>query len=43
MPRENVEIVEAFYAAFDQGDEQSMLEILDPDIEWVRRHGSTGA
>ena len=29
-----MEVVEAFYAAFAQGDEASMLEILDPHIDW---------
>jgi ketosteroid isomerase-like protein len=34
MSQENVEVVEAFYAAFTHGDEAAMLEILDADVEW---------
>ena len=34
MSEENVEIVQAFYAAFDQGDAASMQEILDAEVEW---------
>jgi ketosteroid isomerase-like protein len=34
MSEQNVEVVEAFYAAFDRGDDASILELLDPDIEW---------
>jgi ketosteroid isomerase-like protein len=34
MPQENVEVVEAFYAAFALGDFASMLELFDPDVEW---------
>jgi ketosteroid isomerase-like protein len=34
MSRENVEIVQAFYAAFDQGDEAAMRAILDVEVEW---------
>ena len=34
MSEENVEVVEGFYAAFDQRDEGSMLQLLDPDVEW---------
>ena len=34
MSEENVEVVEAFYVAFDQGDNASLLALLDPDVEW---------
>jgi ketosteroid isomerase-like protein len=34
MSQENVEVVEAFYAAFTPADEASMLEILNADVEW---------
>jgi len=34
MSQENVEIVRAFYAAFEQGDEAAMLQILVADVEW---------
>ena len=34
MSEENVEIVRAFYAAFDRGDEALMQQILDVDVEW---------
>jgi ketosteroid isomerase-like protein len=40
MSRENVEIVQAFYAAFDQGDEAAMRAILDVEVEWIRLLGS---
>jgi ketosteroid isomerase-like protein len=33
MSEENVEIVRAFYAAFDRGDEASVRQILDADVE----------
>jgi uncharacterized protein len=34
MSEENVEIVKAFYAAFEKGDFASMVELFDPDVEW---------
>jgi ketosteroid isomerase-like protein len=34
MSEENVETVEAFYAAFAQRDFASMLGLFDPDVEW---------
>jgi uncharacterized protein len=34
MSHENVEVVQGFYAAFDEGGEASMLQILDADVEW---------
>ena len=37
MSEENVEIVQAFYAAFAQRNDASIPEMLDPDIEWDTR------
>jgi ketosteroid isomerase-like protein len=34
MSEENVEAVEAFYAAFERRDDASILKLLDPDVEW---------
>jgi ketosteroid isomerase-like protein len=34
MPEENVEVVERFYAAFERGNDASMLELFDPEVEW---------
>jgi ketosteroid isomerase-like protein len=34
MSQENVEIVRRAYAAFNDGELGTVLEILDPDIEW---------
>jgi ketosteroid isomerase-like protein len=34
MSQENVEIVRAFYAAVALGDEASLLDILDADVQW---------
>ena len=34
MSEENVEVVERFYAAFDRGDDASILKLLDANVEW---------
>lgn len=35
MPSENLANLQAGYAAFARGDIDAVLEIMDPDIEWV--------
>src|SRR5919109_921467 len=34
MSRENVELVQRGYEAFNAGGPDAILELLDPDIEW---------
>ena len=34
MSQENVELVECAYAAFNEGDVPSVVELFDPDIAW---------
>jgi ketosteroid isomerase-like protein len=34
MSQENVEVVRRTYAAFNDGDLETVLAIFDPDIEW---------
>jgi uncharacterized protein len=34
MSRDNVEIVRRAFEAWNRGDPESALELLDPDIEW---------
>jgi ketosteroid isomerase-like protein len=34
MSQENVEVVRRIYAAFNDGDLETVLTFIDPDIEW---------
>jgi len=36
----NVEIVEEMYAAFNEGDLETVVGMMDPDIEWIEPEGS---
>jgi uncharacterized protein len=38
----NLEIVQRLYAAFGNGDRNTILELLDPQIEWVQNEGFPG-
>jgi ketosteroid isomerase-like protein len=35
----NLEIVQLLYTAFKNRDNNTVLEILDPDIEWIQNEG----
>jgi ketosteroid isomerase-like protein len=35
MPSQNVEIVRRAYAAWNDGDPEHAIELLDPDVEWT--------
>jgi ketosteroid isomerase-like protein len=38
----NLEIVQALYAALGEGDGDRVLEILDPQVEWIQNEGFPG-
>lgn len=38
----NVEIVQRMYAAFGERDRATILELFDPQIEWVQNEGFPG-
>ncbi len=35
----NLDIIKNLYKAFEQGDISSILEILDPQVEWIESEG----
>ncbi|NET62845.1 MAG: DUF4440 domain-containing protein [Symploca sp. SIO2E6] len=35
----NVEIIKGLYQAFEQGDMTSILDVLDPNVEWSESEG----
>lgn len=35
MTNENVDLIRSAYAAYARGDLNSMLELIDPDLEWT--------
>ena len=35
MSNENVEVIRAAYASYARGDLDSVLELVDPDLEWT--------
>ncbi len=35
----NLEIIKGLYQAFEQGDLPSILNILDPNVEWIESEG----
>jgi ketosteroid isomerase-like protein len=35
MSNENVELIRSAYAAYSRGDLATMLELVDPDLEWT--------
>jgi ketosteroid isomerase-like protein len=35
MSQENVEVVRSLLAAFDRGDYEAALALIDPDVEWA--------
>lgn len=41
-PTSNLEIVQGLYAALGQGDGDRVLEILDPQVEWIQNEGFPG-
>lgn len=38
----NLEIVQCMYAAFGERDRDTILELFDPQIEWVQNEGFPG-
>jgi len=38
----NLETVQALYAALEKGDGDRVLEILDPQVEWIQNEGFPG-
>ena len=42
MSQENVERVRAVYEAINRGDPAPLLEIMEPDIEWIEPDGAPG-
>ena len=38
----DLEIVQALYAALEEGDGDRVLEILDPQVEWIQNEGFPG-
>ncbi|NEO29168.1 MAG: nuclear transport factor 2 family protein [Symploca sp. SIO3C6] len=35
----NIEIVKGIYEAFEQGDLEKVLNVLDPNVEWIESEG----
>ena len=35
----NVDIIKSLYQAFERGDISSVLDVLDPNVEWIESEG----
>ncbi|MGB7444327.1 MAG: nuclear transport factor 2 family protein [Coleofasciculaceae cyanobacterium] len=36
---DNIEIIKSIYRAFEQGDIEKALNLLDPNVEWIESEG----